>query len=150
MMGILPFLVEWLAISSDYAYVQRSQRYYGLLGDSFQQLPEEEIESFLPQICNILFDCQSSSDPRDLPAQQGKVKKAKVSEAQQSTLSAAHQLLQSLIEARQESPQLQTKHGSEAIAVKHRVARHINAQQSTKSNARCHNPSHSHRRFCSQ
>ena len=63
---MLRFLVQWLALSSDY-YDQRSQPYkshYGLLND-FQQLPEEEIESFLPQICNILFDCQSSGSEGD-------------------------------------------------------------------------------------
>ena len=89
--GILPFLVQWLALSSDesrlgttpgsnynsnsnsnsnYNYNYNSypsyppKSYYSLISD-LQQLPEEEIESFLPQICNILFDCDREDFPYD-------------------------------------------------------------------------------------
>ena len=65
MIGILPFLVQWLALShvGNRAYYQSNYQYYSsppkshwaLLAE-FQELPEDEIEGFLPQVCNILID----------------------------------------------------------------------------------------------
>jgi hypothetical protein len=67
MIGILPFLVQWLALShlgsrnyqdhynSAYQYSSPPKSHWALLSE-FQQLPEDEIEGFLPQICNILLD----------------------------------------------------------------------------------------------
>lgn len=67
MIGILPFLVQWLALShlgsrnyqdpynSAYQYSSPPKSHWALLSE-FQQLPEDEIEGFLPQICNILID----------------------------------------------------------------------------------------------
>jgi hypothetical protein len=71
MIGILPFLVQWLALSQIGNRVQQHQRpvqhfsapksHWTLLSE-FQQLPEDEIESFLPQICNILIDRDTTDD----------------------------------------------------------------------------------------
>lgn len=76
MFGIVPFLVNWLALSQWISTTSKlggapasqngipsyhnghsisSQSYWSLLSD-FQSLPEEEVELFLPQICNILLD----------------------------------------------------------------------------------------------
>jgi len=54
--GVVPFLVHWLALSSHlYSNQWRTKTHWNLLSD-FQQLPEDEIEEFLPQICNILVE----------------------------------------------------------------------------------------------
>lgn len=63
MIGILPFLVQWLTLSGFGGNQQHLQQYgsippkshWALLSE-FQQLPEDEIEAFLPQVCNILVD----------------------------------------------------------------------------------------------
>jgi hypothetical protein len=67
MIGILPFLVQWLALSGIGNQVQRSyaptppKSHWALLAE-FQQLPEDEIEKFLPQVCNILLDRESRDE----------------------------------------------------------------------------------------
>ena len=71
--GSVPFLVHWLALSTQPSPQQQHLGYHqqvqsqwqpppqagktqwNLLSD-FQQLPEDEIEEFLPQICNILVE----------------------------------------------------------------------------------------------
>ena len=66
MLGILPFLVQWIALS--YLGVQIAhlrlpdKSYWSLLSD-FKNLPENEIEKFLPQVCNILIEKDNSQDP---------------------------------------------------------------------------------------
>ncbi len=85
MFGIIPFLVNWLALSqwisttskfggspvfsqhgipsSDHnSHSLSSKSYWSLLSD-FQSLPEEEVELFLPQICNILLDRENQPSP---------------------------------------------------------------------------------------
>lgn len=72
--GILPFLIQWLALShlgshflnqqsyqasSFYSYPPKSQ--WTLLND-FANLCEDEIEKFLPQVCNILIDRETTND----------------------------------------------------------------------------------------
>jgi hypothetical protein len=65
MIGILPFLIQWLAISQlgnrnqQFSFPPKS--HWTLLSE-FQQLPEDEIESFLPQICNILIEREASDE----------------------------------------------------------------------------------------
>jgi hypothetical protein len=79
MIGILPFLIQWISLSqlgrkneqSSYYYYQpgtttagseytpKNHNHWTLLND-FQQLPEEEIEHFLPQICNMIVDREAS------------------------------------------------------------------------------------------
>ena len=86
-LAIIPFLIQWLALSQfdvRRAYTSQQshpyQEYYSqtpyqsipgsfppktqwtLLSD-FQRLPEEEIEAFLPQICNMVLDRDAYSDP---------------------------------------------------------------------------------------
>lgn len=52
----MPFLIHWLALSTQlYSNQWHNKNHWNLLGD-FQQLPEDEIEEFLPQICNILVE----------------------------------------------------------------------------------------------
>ena len=57
MFGILPFLVQWIALSSIGNQLSRLRHpvksYWTLLSD-FQNLPENEVEKFLPQVCSIL------------------------------------------------------------------------------------------------
>lgn len=61
--NIVPFLIHWLALSGHlYSNQWRSKSHWNLLAD-FEQLPEDEIEEFLPQICNILIDHEPSSSP---------------------------------------------------------------------------------------
>lgn len=89
--GILPFLIQWLALSHfgsvllnpnplpysssyptsypDQSYSQGN--YYShqpssqwKLLNEFANLAEDEIEKFLPQICNILLDYETMNDPR--------------------------------------------------------------------------------------
>ena len=64
--GILPFLVQWLALYQDVGYISQQVGYnyqsyppknHWTLLTELNQLPEEEIEAFLPQIYNILIDC---------------------------------------------------------------------------------------------
>ena len=65
-MGILPFLMQWLALSkySPYQYDDQSNpnhpyftpKSHWTLINEFADLPEEEIEMFLPQVCNIIID----------------------------------------------------------------------------------------------
>jgi hypothetical protein len=93
--GILPFLIQWLALShfgsvllnpnplpysaqypESYASPYPAQsyshsNYYGnsapsqwKLLNEFANLAEDEIEKFLPQICNILLDYETMNDPR--------------------------------------------------------------------------------------
>ena len=69
MLGILSFLVQWLALShvgnrhyqlSSHQFSSPPKSHWALLSE-FHSLPEDEIEGFLPQICNILLD----RDPKD-------------------------------------------------------------------------------------
>lgn len=69
MIGILPFLTQWLALSQfgDVFYPNYYQDYlppknYWSLLHELEQLPEEEIEQFLPQVCNIMIDRDSLND----------------------------------------------------------------------------------------
>lgn len=59
--GVVPFLIHWLTLSTQRAgyspYPPKS--HWNLLAD-FQQLPEDDIEEFLPQICNILVNQDAS------------------------------------------------------------------------------------------
>lgn len=87
MIGILPFLIQWISLSQWGGRNEQSQSSYNYyyqpgsttttsagseytpknhwtLLNEFQHLPEEEIEHFLPQICNMIVDretVQSSS-----------------------------------------------------------------------------------------
>jgi len=80
MIGILPFLIQWISLSqfggrneqSSYYYYQpgtstgttagseHSPKNHWTLLNEFQHLPEEEIEHFLPQICNMIVDREAS------------------------------------------------------------------------------------------
>jgi hypothetical protein len=61
MYGVIPLLVHWIALSTNWgrqsAYQADSARnsHWSLLS-SFETLGEDEIETFLPQVCNILVD----------------------------------------------------------------------------------------------
>lgn len=88
--GILPFLIQWLALSelgsqllqdpySSMSSIGNYQSYSSFppksqwtLLNEFSILPEDEIEKFLPQICNIMLDRDSLSDER-LVAQYEKI-----------------------------------------------------------------------------
>lgn len=70
MLGILSFLVQWLALShlgnrsyqpTSYQFSSPPKSHWSLLSE-FQNLPEDEIEGFLPQICNILLDRDSTDE----------------------------------------------------------------------------------------
>ncbi|KAJ1396322.1 hypothetical protein B484DRAFT_265015, partial [Ochromonadaceae sp. CCMP2298] len=79
MLGILPFLIQWMALSQfgtqDYitSYYQPNQpngyqpngyppkSHWSLLQD-FQNLPEEEIEHFLPQVVGMILDREALND----------------------------------------------------------------------------------------
>jgi hypothetical protein len=68
MLGILPFLIQWIALSqlgnNDFFYRTSSPQtksHWSLLRD-FQSLPEEEIDHFLPQVCNMMLDRDSLAD----------------------------------------------------------------------------------------
>ena len=70
MIGILSFLVQWLALShignrshqpTSYQFSSPPKSHWSLLSE-FQNLPEDEIEGFLPQICNILLDRDSKDE----------------------------------------------------------------------------------------
>jgi hypothetical protein len=65
MVGILPFLMQWLALSKHTqqhsSHKLNNQQYYTpkshwTLINEFADLPEDEIELFLPQVCNIIID----------------------------------------------------------------------------------------------
>lgn len=66
MIGILPFLIQWISLSqlgkqhpsysdNNYHHSFPPKSHWTLLNE-FQQLPEEEIEHFLPQVCNMVID----------------------------------------------------------------------------------------------
>lgn len=68
MLGILPFLIQWIALSqlgnNEFFYRTSSPQtksHWSLLRD-FQSLPEEEIDHFLPQVCNMMLDRDSLAD----------------------------------------------------------------------------------------
>lgn len=68
MLGIIPFLIQWLALSqfSNRNFQTNYQSYplksHWTLLSELQQFPEEELENFLPQLCNILLDRETISD----------------------------------------------------------------------------------------
>jgi hypothetical protein len=61
MLAVLPFLIQWIALSQLgnqlYLYKQgtKPKSHWSLLHE-LQKLPEEEIDYFLPQVCNIMLD----------------------------------------------------------------------------------------------
>lgn len=70
MLAVLPFLIQWIALSQfgnqDLFYKQSSsyiqpKSHWSLLQE-FQQLPEDEIDHFLPQVCNMILDRDSLAD----------------------------------------------------------------------------------------
>ena len=70
MLGILSFLVQWLALShvgnrdyqlSSHQFSSPPKSHWTLLSE-FYNLPQDEIEGFLPQICNILLDRDPKED----------------------------------------------------------------------------------------
>lgn len=70
MLGILSFLVQWLALSqhgsrnyqiSSNPFSSPPKSHWALLSE-FHSLPEDEIEGFLPQICNILIDREAKDN----------------------------------------------------------------------------------------
>lgn len=87
MLGILPFLVQWVALgmlsitknqlpssfygpTSSYQFTDTSPAQYTMplkshwtLLSELQHYPEEEIESFLPQICNMILDRDALNEP---------------------------------------------------------------------------------------
>lgn len=71
MLAILPFLIQWIALGQlgSQLYLDRPvQQSYPLpkshwtLLHELQQLPEEEIDHFLPQVCNMVMDRESLGD----------------------------------------------------------------------------------------
>ena len=58
MIGIIPFLIQWVALSlvGNNQYFPPTQKSHWTLLAEFAIIPEDEIELFLPQICNILID----------------------------------------------------------------------------------------------
>ena len=74
--GILPFLVQWLTLSGlgnrEYSNHLQSGGYGTSMGmppkshwtllAEFQSLPEDEIERFLPQVCNIILEREIKDD----------------------------------------------------------------------------------------
>lgn len=86
MFGILPFLIQWVALGmlgtktlfppsfygpnptieadfSGYSGSSMPPKSHWTLLSEFQNLPEEDIETFLPQICNMILDRDSLNDP---------------------------------------------------------------------------------------
>ena len=77
MLGILSFLVQWLALShvgsqhgssfsqhspsNSHQFSSPPKSHWTLLSE-FYNLPQGEIEGFLPQICNILLDRDPKED----------------------------------------------------------------------------------------
>ena len=72
MIGILPFLIQWISLSQFGGGRNNNEHYYypgadytpknhWTLLNEFQHLPEDEIEHFLPQICNMIVDRETSS-----------------------------------------------------------------------------------------
>ena len=69
MLAVLPFLIQWLALSQigvqNFIYQKQSRpqpKSHWTLLHELQQLPEEEIDHFLPQVCNMMLDRESLSD----------------------------------------------------------------------------------------
>jgi len=72
MLGVLPFLIQWIALgqlgSQDYYFqnmhhaTSYAPKSLWTLLNEFKQLPEEEIDHFLPQICNMILDRESLRD----------------------------------------------------------------------------------------
>ena len=66
MLGILPFLVQWIALSqlgSQISHLRLPDKSYWSLLSDFKSLSENEVEKFLPQVCNILIEKDSTQDP---------------------------------------------------------------------------------------
>lgn len=71
--GILPILVQWLALSQigniliqQSSYIQSTfppKSQWTLLQD-INSMPEDDIEKFLPQVCNLLIDRDTMNDLR--------------------------------------------------------------------------------------
>lgn len=66
MLAILPFLIQWIALSQlgqDILYKQTSRptSHWSLLHE-LQKLPEEEIDHFLPQVCSMMLDRATLAD----------------------------------------------------------------------------------------
>jgi hypothetical protein len=72
MLGILPFLIQWIALgqlgSQDFYFHHVQQpthqvpKSHWTLLNELQHLPTEEIDHFLPQICNMVLDRESLRD----------------------------------------------------------------------------------------
>ena len=58
MVGIVSILVHWVALSHFGQNIYPPKSHWSLLSE-LQQLPEEDLEDFLPQLCNILLDRDS-------------------------------------------------------------------------------------------
>lgn len=69
MVGIIPFLMQWLALSQFSSrmyqnfqpFGQPPKSHWSLLSE-FKDIPEDELEKFLPQICNMVLDRESLVD----------------------------------------------------------------------------------------
>lgn len=69
MLAILPFLIQWIALSQlgsrEFFYRQsaapQAKSHWSLLHE-LQQLPEEEIDHFLPQVCSMMLDREAVGD----------------------------------------------------------------------------------------
>jgi hypothetical protein len=65
MMGIVSFFVQWISLSflgthlTQYSFPPRS--HWSLLSE-FHLLDDKELENFLPQLCNILVERDTSVD----------------------------------------------------------------------------------------
>jgi hypothetical protein len=71
LLGILPFLIQWIALSQFQTnrnapqvdqHIFTNNRFaksYWTLLSELSKLPEEDIEQYLPQICNIVLDRES-------------------------------------------------------------------------------------------
>ena len=55
MVGVISILIHWVALNHFGQNLSPPRSHWSLLAD-LQQLPEEELEDFLPQLCNILID----------------------------------------------------------------------------------------------
>lgn len=72
MLGILPILIQWLALSqiatrsffdSYYQGTSLPPKSHWTLLNELQKLGEDEIERYLPQVCNMVLDRDSLNDP---------------------------------------------------------------------------------------
>eukprot|EP01041_Mallomonas_annulata_P012156 gene12156-25509_t len=66
-LGIIPFLIQWVALNhfgknQHPTFTQFPPKSHWALLSDLQQLPEEEIEDYLPQLCNILLDREAEID----------------------------------------------------------------------------------------